>query len=523
MMKALITYGIVTGGCANDKARRLSFADIAGYTPGSDVVQHSRLDLDQQEMEAHLANEDFAAAKNIYENGGNSGARAVVKVGALTQAVNQLDKVSQGGKELGYLRTAANAGDTSLSVTYTALCKKGGSSSQDSSGCITTDTDLMVETLNVGSPTEVSHTYRTLAGFSTEAQTKMGGQQYFEVYRTYFNSGQYAHNQVMNALDRNGVCSSCDAIARAEIAKKTSAYMNVWMYIIREYEDAIMDCQSGCSGIECNMDPVHAWDEGWAFYAGSLEGTTGDSAGVMPYRLAEKRCKNFGTCQNDQNDKAEVNVLLLEQAKMGLAKLQGGKCIEAIPIKERMVQLMSVPLVQGALRYAWFASNSGTGGTSKEKAEGHAFMTSIIPRVAACDASKAKLIYDNMRYDASPYMSAGYASVKAAFESTYECLGITCANVGGIVASGGGYEAGAKPCEDGQGGSTGGPAAGSSDDDDDNVALIVIIVVVAVLLVAASGVAAYCCMRARKFERLIESGPGIGGGNGKETTVGVSA
>merc|ERR1719161_872130 len=34
---------------------------------------------------------------------------------------------------------------------------------------------------------------------------------------------------VMAALDQSGICSGCDHAARVEVAKKTSAYMNVWM------------------------------------------------------------------------------------------------------------------------------------------------------------------------------------------------------------------------------------------------------------------------------------------------------
>ena len=32
---------------------------------------------------------------------------------------------------------------------------------------------------------------------------------------------------------------------------------------------------------------MHAWDEAWAFYAGSLEGSLGNSEGRMLYRLVE--------------------------------------------------------------------------------------------------------------------------------------------------------------------------------------------------------------------------------------------
>ncbi len=45
-------------------------------------------------------------------------------------------------------------------------------------------------------------------------------------------------------------------------------YQNVWMYVVHELEDAIGDCKNGQVGD--NDAGVHAWDEGWAFYAGSL-------------------------------------------------------------------------------------------------------------------------------------------------------------------------------------------------------------------------------------------------------------
>ena len=32
--------------------------------------------------------------------------------------------------------------------------------------------------------------------------------------------------------------------------------MNIWMYVIREMEDALDDCQEGCTFDTCNDDPV---------------------------------------------------------------------------------------------------------------------------------------------------------------------------------------------------------------------------------------------------------------------------
>ena len=69
----------------------------------------------------------------------------------------------------------------------------------------------------------------------------------------------------------------------------------------------------------CNEAPVHAWDEAWAFYAGSLEGEAGSQGGAMLYRLAEKRCTNFNTCHN--GGISVVNKQILDLFKQGKTAL----------------------------------------------------------------------------------------------------------------------------------------------------------------------------------------------------------
>merc|ERR1719217_504655 len=416
---------------------------IAGYAPGSDVSQHNLLDLDQAEMETHLKVNDFAKAKAIYTLGGNSGAKASITVGALAAQAAKGAAVMQGGVAKGKMKSAAAAGSTSITVSYTSVCKEGGLSTKDVSGCFTTTGGaISIAGTNVGAPKAVTNAYRTLAGFSIAAESKMTGQEFYDPYKAYFTQGDYAHQRVMAALDKTGICSACDDIARVEIAKKTSAYMNVWMYVIREFEDAIQDCQAGC--IDCNDDPVHAWDEGVAFYTGSLEGTDGSGSGKLIHALADKRCKNFGTCSASGG--SAVNAALFPLFEQGKIALQQGKCSYVPALKKRIVELMSVPLVQGALRYAYKVAKEmfvDTG--SKEKAEGAAFSAAILPRIHVCDASAAKTIADNMKIDAAAPMAAGLAAVKSAFEKTYACLGITCADVGGIIVSGTEYYEGAEP------------------------------------------------------------------------------
>merc|ERR1712224_147611 len=267
-----------------------SYELIAGYEPGSDVSQHNMLDLDQAEFETHLKGPYYDKAKAIYTLGGNSGAKAEITVSALAADAAKGAEVKQGTVGIGKMKSAAAAGATTITVSYTtSVCKEGGLDTKDVSGCFKVGGGaITVDGVDIGAPTAVKNGYRTLQGFSTAAEKKMTGQVYYDIYKAY-----YDNQRVLAALEKKGICENCDDTSRIEIAKKTSAYMNVWMYVIREFEDAIEDCKMDC--IDCNDDPVHAWDEGVAFYTGTLEGTDGSGSGKMIYALADKRCTNFGT------------------------------------------------------------------------------------------------------------------------------------------------------------------------------------------------------------------------------------
>merc|ERR1719265_1058679 len=105
---------------------------------------------------------------------------------------------------------------------------------------------------------------------------------------------------------------------------------------------------------------------------------------------------NYGTC-TASNGGAAVNAALLDLFTKGKVALQQGKCSDVPSLKKHIVELMSVSLVQGALRYAYKVAKLQGG--SKEKAEGAAFSAAILPRVHACDEGAAKIISDNMNID----------------------------------------------------------------------------------------------------------------------------
>jgi hypothetical protein len=231
--------------------------------------------------------------------------------------------------------------------------------------------------------------------------------------------------------------------------------MAIFMYVIREFEDAIDDCKLNC--ISCNDDPVHAWDEGVAFYSGSLEGEDGVPTGKLLHELADKRCADFNTCVDEDNSRSHINNELLNLFNVGQGQLQAGLCTEARRTKEKIADLMYIPLIQGTLRYAYKVGKQSGG--EKEKAEGAVFAASVLPRIHAASESAAETIYNNMRVGAS---GTDFMAVKKAFQSVYKELNIKCSDVGGLMSPDGDYFEEAGPCSDGSSAKRVGSAVGIS-------------------------------------------------------------
>ena len=222
--------------------------------------------------------------------------------------------------------------------------------------------------------------------------------------------------------------------------------MNVFMYVIRELEDGLDDCKIEC--IDCNFNSVLAWDEAVAFYAGSLEGS--DDAGLggeFMFALSNKRCVNFKTCGatgDETSGTSSNNLAILQEFKTSQNYVNNGECEKARISKERIAKLMTVPLVQGTLRYAYITAYQSVA-AEKEEAEGASFAAAVLPFVHACSEADAAVISENMRVGVAG--GADFPAVLNAFQRNYKCMGITCADVGGLYNEGTkSYEKGFSPC-----------------------------------------------------------------------------
>ena len=188
-----------------------------------------------------------------------------------------------------------------------------------------------------------------------------------------------------------------------------------------------------------------------------LAGKDGSGDGTMLYNLADKRCENFGTCGAEggaTSGISQVNSELGALFASGRNLLQQGNCSAVRPVVDQIVSLMTVPLVQGALRYAYKNSGAAQGASPKNAAEGATFAAAVLPLVHHCNTASAAVVSANLKFGLFPdglTVDTGrysdFPAVKAAFEDVYECLGITCAQVGGLLngATGSAYT-GAEKC-----------------------------------------------------------------------------
>jgi hypothetical protein len=130
-----------------------------------------------------------------------------------------------------------------------------------------------------------------------------------------------------------------------------------------------------------------------------------------------------------------------------------GDCFTVVQDFDAIVDQMTVPLIQGMLKYAYKsdpANDQGSctaGSCDKEWAEGWAFAAAVLPRLHYCSFEVADMVRMNLDTSNAAPMKDGFAALKAHVEDLYPCLGITCADVGEFQNAAGVY-AGAEACDD---------------------------------------------------------------------------
>merc|ERR1740124_1479410 len=404
----------------------------------------------------------FDAGKVIYKEGGNSKSVATLTLSAALTAVIPKNTVVSGVSIGGAVVTAKAyaefpIGSTTIDVKYTPMtCLIGGLDPADyvDSGCFALSGEVSTgdDTLEYSYSLTDNNNKRTLQGFSTAVESKMSEEVTAIAFKDYYGVWNYADQfaqAVFSGSKTKFPLGDADFkgmgfIGKEQIVKKGIAYMNVLLYALHEFESAIVKCNSA-DPLVYPRDPIHAWDEGVAFFVGNLEGIDGSGDGNLVYALGDKRCKNFGTCGasgDETSGTSQVNLQLIAMFNRGNGELLMGDCVAAEATKEEVIDLMFVPLIQGTLRYAYKGEN---GGDEKAVAEGTAFAQAVLPIIHRASPSAAATIYNSMKTNAD---NTVVAKVKKAFESVYEDIGVTCEQVGGLLSKDtGDYYESMEPCK----------------------------------------------------------------------------
>lgn len=287
---------------------------------------------------------------------------------------------------------------------------------------------------------------RTLQTIAREAST-FRGMRDFDLFYQYYGDYDYADRWVMAAADgvatnfKSGLGNADFAtvegrLGRGEALLKGAVFMNLYMYIIAKLEMAVKACQAQEHHIALlNLD------EAVAVYAGSLadKSVEGDT-GVFMYGLANSRALNFRTAGHQGNHDtgtAFVNVKIVDQFKhiqVAYQSLNATACVDAAARTEIIANLMKVPIIQSVLAYAYIRDrDEQKDEDTMEKAEGKgaAYTAAILPYIHKCNSMDATILYEQMSIG-SDTDEVNFQLVKSALERTYECLNVTCADVGGV-------------------------------------------------------------------------------------------
>jgi len=463
-----------------------TYTYIAGYEPQSEVVEHSQIDLDVQEIISLLPEND----------GGD---------------LNDCAKCDW---------------ETNATLNEHLMAAR----------------DIWL----TGKHSLKTSSIRNIAGFSSGAEDKKSGNDddsdvmyrdnsFISVMNEYWESkslNKYTWGyDIIEAAFLGSIIGDIDFATvgddfRREVIQKGIVYLNVFPYVIWEMQDAINDCNNG--NITANDNPsVHAWDEAVAFYTGSLEGVSkggvngldSGSGGQLQFMLADKRCTNFGTCTADYDGDdfsgySKVNSDLFALFARGRDEILGAvhtaECPHVSELMEEISGLMLIPFVQGVQRYL-VKTGIRAIPSAKEAGELFAFASAVLPFIHKADPDVAQTLYDRAwKLDFSAEVH--WSDIKIKVEKTYPLLGVgagegvvTCVQVGELTDSGvvkEGSEACVDPIENEDGGNdgdSGGPPGWS----------VAVIVVLGVLLVIAIIYVTFIRQKYVKALPLLETKEGV--------------
>lgn len=259
-----------------------------------------------------------------------------------------------------------------------------------------------------------------------------------------FSEGEHDFGNFAGNIDDDGEC-----VGREECTKKFLAYSCGYVNIFQYLEQAVQLADNGCvQQLDGCQDAVQAWDNAVAFWAGSLEGSDGNNDGLPGsggtygkhfYALADKRCDDFRKCSAtgdtaDRGTPASVNVKLLQLFSKGSRAIYSGDIEHAKSAVKEIENASKIPLIQGTIRYGYRLGRKKSD-KDKDAGEGAAFAAGALPSLWKCDTKAHEMAFSQIQIGKRSLVAKGksnFKKLKLAFQCNFECMGITCEDVGSL-------------------------------------------------------------------------------------------
>jgi len=273
---------------------------------------------------------------------------------------------------------------------------------------------------------------RTLQSLSTEARDDFFDKDLTFAFQTYGLAGKdvdaiddhkgYGDEFVRNALmdPRSG-----------SLAGEAAVALNLWMYSVHSLWESFNACEmaayvSSYPAAGFGFDKgsiIRAYDEAMAYYVGADQ-QAGTRRGFAVYALAQKAGSLF---EKNKDRQMNVNLRMSDLFERGHGIFsEGDPCSEdgldtleeLWGVVNGMISLMTIPLVQMLIHSM----------KSEDQARVKMYALAVIPQASSCKTSAYRMLKQNLLEQT--YNPDKFADILTNLQSIYDCLGITCLDVG---------------------------------------------------------------------------------------------
>lgn len=254
-----------------------------------------------------------------------------------------------------------------------------------------------------------------------------------------------------------------------EALSKGLAYTGAIYELSQQCQKAIDAAKGGCRFQQNGCtDAIDAWDSAVAVYVGSVQGEEGGNltaSNVTLYSLANANCYDYWNCARGKSVgtvpavTSPVNINILGIFSAGSHAAYAGDH----NLMEEYLRLISnkiaIPLLHGLYRnyYRLSEEESGPGKFSTSDqvvGAGGAFAFGVLPKLWACSTRGERKAAGQTKIGGgvAGVRAVDFQVIRLAFECNYQCLGITCGEIGSLADGVGGSLPGMEACDSNENG-----------------------------------------------------------------------